>query len=664
MKSVSAAPRPLRHHLRFQILPGPRVEADARALATFCRRHGIEEVVLFFAAEEWNNGLLSRAEENRWFNAIRSAKAVLEKAGLVVSLNPWMTSLHCSRGRTFPRDRTFIPTVSPTGQASTACASFADPAFQDYLARLYGRFAALGFRVIWVEDDFRFHNHGPLDWGGGFEQPVLDRFAQKIGRSATREDVVAALLKPGKPHPWRAVWLAVWREIILEVAGQLSAAVAAASGGRTRLGLMSSAPASHSLEGRDWTALFEALSIEGEVAHRPHFAPYSEAPGTTKAYSSQMLDLQKTFRPANAEVAPEIENFPFTRWTKSDTQTWAEMALCQIHGSDALLLDLFPFSGNPASAEPEIGEMLDAARPGLAWLAAHFPKGLETQGVGVPYKPDAAARQRLADGATLGHFGAASPFEAGQFCMQYGIPIASRPQAVNALFGPLAWAFSDREIEGFLRGGLLLDATAAAALLERGFGGQIGLSKLDWLDREADAYAIEETLDPACGVAPGFFMNANMGAAMARLAPLRGAVAWTRIIRPDRTVFGPGWIVYTNKLGGRIAVCASPNPNRLAASNQRQAIAQALVRFASAGKFASPVATRAPHQLVIHFGEGARQRVAVLNCSTDPSAPRLVWSGRRPALEWTRLAPPSRPGLLSRDAPLPYLGLLVGTPRG
>ena len=663
MKSVSAAARPLRHHLRFQILPGPRVEADARDLAAFCRRHGIEEVVLFFAAEEWNNGLLSRAEENRWFKTIRTAKTLLEQAGLVVSLNPWMTSLHCSRGRTFPRDRAFIPTVSPTGQVSTACASFADPAFQDYLSRLYGRFATLGFRVIWVEDDFRFHNHGPLDWGGGFEQPALARFALKIGKPATREEVVAALLKPGAPHPWRAVWLSVWREIILEVAAQLSAAVAAASDGRTRLGLMSSAPAAHSFEGRDWTALFDALSINGEVAHRPHFGPYSETPGTIKTYSSQMLDLQKTYRPATCEVAPEIENFPFTRWNKSDTQTWAEMALCQIHGSDALLLDLFPFSGNPASAEPEIGEMLDAARPGLAWLAAHFPKGLETQGVGVPYKPDAAIRHRLADGATLGHYGAANPFEAGQFCMQYGMPITSRQQAVNALFGPLAWAFADDEIEEFLRGGLLLDATAAAVLLERGFGRQLGLAKLEWVDREADAYAIEEAIDPACGVAPGFFMNANMGGAMARLSPVRGASAWTRILRPDRTVFGPGWIVHRNPLGGRIAVCASPNPNRLAASNQRQTIAQALVRFVSSGKFASPMAAQAPHQLVIHFGKGARQRVAVLNCSTDPTAPRLVWSGRRPALQWTRLAPLARPELSSRNAPLPYLGLLAGTPR-
>ncbi|MGI5868507.1 MAG: hypothetical protein ACOX9C_03550 [Kiritimatiellia bacterium] len=553
--------------------------------------------------------------------------------------------------------------MSPTGQVSTACASFADPNLQEHLAHLYGRFATLGFRVVWIEDDFRFHNHAPLDWGGGFEQPVLDRFALKIGKPATREEVVEALLKPGKPHPWRAIWLSVWREVLLEVAEKITAAVASVARGRTRIGLMSSAPASHSLEGRDWTALFEALTIEGQVAHRPFFAPYTEEIGTGKPTSSLLLDVQKAFRPPGSEVAGEIENCPFTNWTKSDTQTWSEMALCQIHGCDALLLDLFPFSGNPASAEPEIGEMLDAVRPGLVWLAAHFPKGLETRGVGVPYKPDAACFQRLPQDATLRDFAKAGPFEAGRFFMQYGIPVAARPQTVNAIFGPLAWAFSDSEIEAFLRGGLFLDATAADVLLERGFGREIGLSKIEWRGREEDAFSVEETFNPACGVAPGFFLSANMGNAMAKLTPSRGAVVWTRILRPDRTVFGPGWFVFENKLGGRIAVSASPDPNQLPASYQRQTIAQSLLRFVSRDNFASPVATGEPHQLVIHMGKGAQQRVVLINCSTDPSRPRFVWSKRKPSLEWTQLSPLCRPRAFSKAAKLPYLGLLVGTPK-
>ena len=145
----------LRYHLRFQVLPGKDAQGDAAVLARFCAAHGIEEVVLFFAAEEWNNGLLSREEEDLWFETIKGVKTVLDKAGVITSLNPWMTVLHCDRGRSFPEDRAFKPMVSPTGQASQSCASFADPGWRTYIDQLYGRFAQLDFRVIWIEDDFR-----------------------------------------------------------------------------------------------------------------------------------------------------------------------------------------------------------------------------------------------------------------------------------------------------------------------------------------------------------------------------------------------------------------------------------------------------------------------------------------------------------------------------
>lgn len=163
----------VRYHLRFQIIPAAHAEQEAEVLAEFCRKHQVEEVALFFAGEEWNNGLLSEAEENRWLETIRKAKEILEHKGISVSLNPWMTVLHCDRGRRFPRDRKFQPMVSPRGERSKACASFADGNWQDYLCKLYGRFARLDFRVIWVEDDFRYHNHGPLSWGGGFESETL-----------------------------------------------------------------------------------------------------------------------------------------------------------------------------------------------------------------------------------------------------------------------------------------------------------------------------------------------------------------------------------------------------------------------------------------------------------------------------------------------------------
>lgn len=671
MRPITAA-RPLRYHLRFQIIPGKNVVRDARILARFCRAHGIEEVVLFFAAEEWNNGLLSKPAEDRWFDALRRIKPILDKAGIGVSLNPWMTVLHCDRGRRFPPDRTFQPMVSPRGEASRACASFADPAWRGYVFGLYGRFAALGFRVLWVEDDFRYHNHAPLTWGGGFEPAILKRFAKKVGRSVSRKAVVANVLRPGTPHPWRALWMETWREVQLEVAAGLADAVAKNTPSGGQLGLMSSLPATHSVEGRCWRSLFANLSIGGRVAHRPHFAGYTEGLGRGHSYSILMLDAQRDFRPAGCEVAPEVENFPFTRWAKSDSQTWAQMAVCLFFGSDALLLDLFPFSANPADREPAIGAMLDRSRLALEWIAARFPKALQTQGVGLPWREDAQAHVRTTVGEAFTELDA-NAMGPGHFLLSYGVPVSARRQAVNALFGSLAWAFPDEEIREMLSGGLLLDAASAEILCRRGFGPEIGLRFRQWVGREESTYAIERVTHRDAGAPLGHCFNHNLPDRMALLAPLRGAREWTTVITPESKRVGPATLAFRNRRGGRVFTYAVPNPAQLPRDDYRQRIAQKAVAFAAGGRFASPMVSGGPYLMPIHFTAAGRDLLVLFNGGTDPCTPVVQMPHGSPApARATLLAPLAGPaacriparGTAGRNrvtvsGALPYQGYLV-----
>ena len=669
--------RPLRYHLRFQIVPGPGVRKDAADLVAFCRRHGIEEVVLFIAAEEWNNGLLSRREEDAWFDTIKVARKILDRAGITVSLNPWMTVLHCDRGRRFPKGRRFQPQVSPSGRRSRACASFVDPAWQRYVFNLYGRFAKLGFRVLWVEDDFRYHNHAPLDWGGGFEPAMLARFSRKAGRQVTRQRLLRAILKPGPPHPWRKLWMATWREVQIEVAKGLAAAVAKCrpSGFRSRLGLMSSHPSTHSVEGRDWQACFESLRVGKDTAvHRPHFAGYSEAPGRHKTYSIMMLDIQKRFRPSDAEVAPEIENFPFTRWSKSDALTWAEMAMCQFHGSDALLLDLFPFSGNRASAEPAIGELLDRSRPGLEWIAARFPKSLATTGVYLPWPQDAQERVRTWAGRSMYELNA-SPLDPGEFLLPNGIPVTFSPQPVSAVFGSLAWALSDAEWRERLAAGVLLDADSAAILCQRGWSDLIGVRVGGIAGREDDSYALEVVTTARAGVPAGFRMNCNLMERMGQLSPLKGSEEWTTILRPDGTRFGAGLVVCHNRLGGRIATLSAPGPAGLPGSYQRQVLVHSLMSALAGQRGYAATVSGAPHCLPMHFRDSVRHSIVVFNGAPDSATPDIhVPEMKKRPSHMTLLAPLSKPvaarinvrhgatGLhLTPTTPIPYLGFLVLT---
>ena len=662
----------VRYHLRFQIIPDKQVASKAQDLAEFCRKHSVEEVVLFFAAEEWNNGLLSKNEEDLWFETVKKTKEILETYGITVSLNPWATVLHCDRGRSFPKDRNIKPMVSPYGETSKACASFADQGWRNYIGSQYARFAKLGFRVIWIEDDFRYHNHSPLTWGGGFEPEIIHRFEEKIGKATTRKEIFQNILRPGEPHPWRTKWMETWREVRLEAASMLAKAVKDSSSGKTKIGLMSSSPSAHSIEGRRWHDTFKTLTINNAVAHRPNFAGYEESPGQYKVFSVMKLDMQKSFRPSYCEVAPEIENFPFTAWNKSDSLTWTEMALALFHGSDALLLDIFPFSGNSVKNEPNIDKLLDSSLPGLSWISERFSKYLNSEGVGIPWKQDAAEQVHTYTGNSMEEL-MIDTTATWKFLLGYGIPASAQKQQINALFGNSAWTFDEKQIQQFLSGGLLLDGASAQILCERGFGEYIGVTINNCVNRQDSTYSIEMVTSEKSSVPAGTYFNINNISELRIIEPEQNAVEWSQIITPDRKRFGSAIVTYSNKLGGRVVTYAAENPAQLPGSYQRQAILQNAVRFLSGDKPEFPLVTGGPYLIPMNFRGRKRNVLVILNGSPDPAEPVIQTNGVISAdTKATLLSPLKTPveigikssssnnkNIIASCQSIPYLGFLV-----
>lgn len=633
----------VRYHLRYQIAPEHNVETVATALATFCRKHEIEEVVLFYGAEMFNNGLLSAVDENRWFETIRRSTEILRAADVNCSLNPWMTVLHTDRGRSMPTDRSFAPMVSPVGERATAVASFADPVWREYIAQQYGRFAELGYRVVWVEDDYRFHNHAPLTWGGGFEPEILERFAGKIGKPVTREEVVDAILKPGEPHPWRAVWMETWRECHLEVAQIIAQTVAERAPNDVIVGLMTSHPSAHSIEGRDWKRLFDAFTVNGGFAHRPHFTGYSESVAHGRSHSIMMLDLQRHYWSDHIEVAPEIENFPFTAWNKSDTQTWSEMTLSRFFGADAMFLDLMPFSGTQEFDQRGIGELLDQSRPALEWIGEHFDRDLTTRGVGLPWREDAAERVHTSHGTSIDEL-SVHPFDPGHLLLPYGIPVTSDPSPVKAVFGRMAWVHDDVSLRKMLAGGLILDGEAAEILCKRGYSEQIGAKFSGWLERDTSPYSVELVVSRESGINDRATLDTNLIPRVAHLERISGANEWTSVTTPTLDRLGAGIVAHRNSLGGRVVTFAAPNPASLPPNYIRQTILQRAIQFAGNESTPAVWVTGTPHLMPIEFvakdPSVSRRMVVVYNGATDTGKPVVHLRGASiPPSKATLLAP-------------------------
>lgn len=660
---------PARYHLRFQIHPTSGAAADAAELARFCAGASVSEVVLLLHAEEFYAGHPDGPERELWFETTRTAMKVLREAGLEVSLNPWVTTGHADRGRV--NRLGFTPMVGPDGTVAHAQASFTCPRWRSWITDYYGQFAELEPRVLWLEDDFRYHNHAPLEWGGGFEQPMLDRVAELAGEPVTRESLVAAVTAPGPPHPWRAMLQQVWREAQLEVARMVTAEVAARSGGRSRLGLMSSRIGVASIEGRDWVALFEALAIDCQTLHRPHFAEYTDAPGRELAFSVWMLDQQRALRPDWVASEPEIENWPHTAWSKSDTQTWSELVTAQLAASDALFLNVLPTQAGRAERFPQVAKMLARSRPALDWVAERWSRGGATEGVGLPFRPDTAARARTSRAGHLDDL-AADQRPAADFLLHYGVPVTvagARSAPLRALFGPAAWGFDDYELRTMLAGGLLLDGTAADVLTERGYGEHLGVKVGGLVGREnhdsqstwPEPYALERV------TSDGAVLSVNTQPALARLTAAPGAVVWSEILTARQEPWGVGRCGYANALGGRVAVLAATAPDSLPCDEDGRLLLHSMIRFLEGDAPTLPLVSGGPHLIPqLTVVDGVR-RLAIANGSADPAgvdvdlpaSVRLAATLLAPLAEPRRIAARADGGRVTVQDDLPHRGWLV-----
>ena len=306
------------------------------------------------------------------------------------------------------------------------------------------------------------------------------------------------MLAPGEPHPWRGLWLDMWDATQTALVAEWREIVAPSG---SRLGLMSSGPEMHAVEGRRWAGWWRALAGEGRPIHRPHFAGYVDRLGWQWTNSLVMLDLNRAVQPADIESGPEIENSPHGD-AKSLRQTAAEMVLATVSGADHLNISLYDYPGNPPSDEEHKAAFLAGWEPALAWLSGLFPRSLQPEGVGCPWHEEASRRKHSEAGPSSGwmalHCRAAGwPSWLGGF----GLPFRMGPgRLVNAVAGELAWGLGEGELCGLLAGGLLLDGPAAAVLVERGLGELIGLGGYRFISQAEVLYSMEACTAGAFGL--------------------------------------------------------------------------------------------------------------------------------------------------------------------
>jgi hypothetical protein len=591
-------------------------------LLRICQETCADEITLIIFGETYSRGHDTLEELEDWLDLIRPWKETLQAAGIAVSLNPWTTILHCDRGRKLKDTQNWQTMVDWKGRAASAVACPLDPGWRDYVRKALDLYAREGFRVIWLDDDFRLANHAPLDWGGCFCPRHVAEFNRRAGTDASREEILAALMRPGTPHPWREIWLEMWDVTQTDLLASFRQVVERRGG---QLGLMSSGPMMSAMEGRRWPRWWQALSGDNPPVHRPHFTGYADSIGTGLVLGIHMLDMNRVLEREDTEIAPEIENFPHG-WSKSFRQTSAHMVMAQVFGAHRLNLSLYDYLGNSAEDQPEIGRFLAGWKPTLDWLADLFPASLTSQGIGCPWSEEQVRRKQARAGAKTFMESLFVPTHGwptwlGNFGHAFQMRISKE---VNAIAGDMAWAFDDEQILDMLAKGLLLDGPAAANLEQRGFARFVGLQDIHFFSQAELLYSMEELTDADFTIRQGALVSMDDKPCTQQLAQgvLLPEARQISVLRAPRfELVGHGVVIYENALGGRVAVCPwdanAPETFSGQRTIYRAGQIEALIRYLSGGSEQGLV-SGSPWLACQFLGDGERQRGVIWNAGPDP----------------------------------------------
>jgi hypothetical protein len=370
---------------------------------------------------------------------------------------------------------------------------------------------------IWVEDDFRFFNHPPLTWGGCFCDRHMQEYSRRANKVLTRLEFVEGILKPGEPHPYRKIWLDCCREAMVENAKLIGDAVHSVSPD-TKVGLMSSNPAAHCAEARDWHGILNGLASGTVLVNRPALMSYSEV--TPQKYLwdfSAVARLTRAMVPPETRIYPELDNGPFSRFSKSHASTRLQLETSLFLCSDGITLSLFDMIGGGVNLAENYQKLLAENKPFLNKATALGLEFANQEGITIPVCPESAYTLHTAPGASMGSLYPQETFWAS-LLNSYGIATKYSLKKTHlnetvAVSGQYFRNLSKFELEALFRdNSVIMDGEAAYTLFDLGLGHLASINTAVWHDMGNGYQTYEEVCGSItlCGVL-GARMTAQAG---------------------------------------------------------------------------------------------------------------------------------------------------------
>ena len=408
-----------------------------------------------------------------------------------------------------------------------------DEGFRHFIAETVAKLAATGADIVMLDDDFRMSQHGtelccacPAH---------LARIGELLGESVTLEQL-RPLVISGKANKYRNAWMQAQNEGLLQMAKDIRAEVDKRNPETPLCTCVAFAP--WNADGTDVAEIVRILAGSKKGLLRLTGAPY----WAVKKRQFPLIGVLEIARMLASfvggegfELMSEGDVYPRPRYTCPAAYLELYDAATRIDGGyDGILKYMFDYMAGP-HMETGYLRLHNDGKAMMQSLAALFSGGANA-GVRIITRPH-TAREADLDLTTLDPL-MPRPVD-GTMLGQCGIPTIYRGKGVcNAAFGENA-RLMDLSL---LDDGIMLDATAAVILAERGV--DVGLQSHSGLETESITYLC--TCDPEY---KSFITDGKVRVLRAALAPNAEPVLFS-------TTHGmrPMAYRYENKAGQRFLV--------------------------------------------------------------------------------------------------------------
>ena len=471
------------YSLRIEIDADQYADSRIENIVKYSKKYGYDDVMFFTNNSRAQISHITIDEVRPQVEIIKKAKPLLNAAGISVSLNPGCTVGQGDKSegmRGLHEDFTLMADIHGHNNGATACPLCEN--FKKYLVDIYDYYTReVEPQIIWIEDDFRLHNHGSLDWGGCFCDLHMKRYCEKLGFEVSREEFVAEILKEGQGKSiYRDAYAEVTRETMVELAKAVGDRVREVSGGKTIVGLMSSHPEEHAAEYRDWYGVLYGLS--DEPADRLHLPTYSQISPMQYGWLFNKVVTQVRARiPNETWILPELENSEHGPQAKSakNTAFMIEATLPVI--PQGCTLNMYDY-GNGIIPSWRLGEACQKLKP---YMQAFMDLNIDFQdmdGVYIPFNDETVKNMHPTDYFTaLDHL---KPDDAFFAAYLSGLGIAYKyvgnfddvKGKIIAISGQWLRNFDEAYIRRLFRdNAIILNADSLNVLVEMGLGELAGV---------------------------------------------------------------------------------------------------------------------------------------------------------------------------------------------